>query len=80
MENPAQQAIENTHLHYIFIIACARDRDYEGAKDAADNANPDGTSQASFFHFPTLPRDASATFYYSRRAAEPRPTATTPKP
>lgn len=38
MTTSAQQAIENTHLHYVFIIACARDRDYEDAKDAADNA------------------------------------------
>ena len=38
MSTPAQQAIDNTHLHYAFIIACARDRDYEGAKDAADSA------------------------------------------
>ena len=38
MDNSAQQAIENTHLHYVFIIACARTRDYAEAKDAADNA------------------------------------------
>ena len=38
MSTPAQQAIENTHLHYVFIIACARTRDYADAKDAADNA------------------------------------------
>lgn len=38
MSTPAQQAIENTHLHYVFIIACARTRDYADAKDAADSA------------------------------------------
>lgn len=38
MTTLAQQAIENTHLHYVFIIACARDRDYADAQDAADNA------------------------------------------
>lgn len=38
MTTPAQQAIENTHLHYVFIITCARTRDYAEAKDAADNA------------------------------------------
>src|SRR5699024_4728514 len=38
MSTPAQQAIENTHLHYVFIIACARTRDYADAKDPADNA------------------------------------------
>jgi len=38
MSTPAQQAIDNTHLHYVFIIACARTRDYAEAKDAADNA------------------------------------------
>ena len=38
MDNSAQQAIENTHLHYVFIIACARTRDYAEAKDAADSA------------------------------------------
>ena len=38
MSTPAQQAIDNTHLHYVFIIACARTRDYADAKDAADNA------------------------------------------
>lgn len=38
MDNSAQQAIENTHVHYVFIIACARTRDYTEAKDAADNA------------------------------------------
>lgn len=38
MTTLAQQAIDNTHLHYIFIIACARTRDYAEAKDAADNA------------------------------------------
>ena len=38
MDNSAQQAIDNTHLHYVFIIACARTRDYAEAKDAADNA------------------------------------------
>ena len=38
MDNSAQQAIENTHLHYVFIIAFARTRDYAEAKDAADNA------------------------------------------
>ena len=54
MENPAQQAIENTHLHYIFIIACARDRDYEGAKDAADNAARCLTELASLLP-PTSP-------------------------
>ena len=32
MDNSAQQAIENTHLHYVFIIACARTRDYAEAK------------------------------------------------
>lgn len=38
MSTPAQQAIDNTHLHYVFIIACARTRDYADAKDAADSA------------------------------------------
>ena len=38
MDNSAQQAIDNTHVHYVFIIACARTRDYADAKDAADNA------------------------------------------
>jgi hypothetical protein len=38
MDNSAHQAIDNTHLHYVFIIACARTRDYAEAKDAADNA------------------------------------------
>ena len=38
MSAPAQQAIDNTHVHYVFIIACARTRDYADAKDAADNA------------------------------------------
>lgn len=38
MSTPAQQAIENTHVHYVFIIACARTRDYADAKDAADSA------------------------------------------
>ena len=38
MDNSAQQAIENTHLHYVFIIAFARTRDYAEAKDAADQA------------------------------------------
>ena len=38
MSAPAQQAIDNTHVHYVFIIACARTRDYAEAKDAADNA------------------------------------------
>ncbi|MGH1979307.1 hypothetical protein [Rothia sp. L_38] len=38
MTTLAHQAIENTHLHYIFIIAHARTRDYTDAKDAADNA------------------------------------------
>ena len=38
MDNSAQQAIDNTHLHYVFIIACARTRDYAEAKDATDNA------------------------------------------
>ena len=38
MTTPAQQAIDNTHLHYVSIIACARTRDYADAKDAADNA------------------------------------------
>ena len=38
MDNSAQQAIDNTHVHYVFIIACARTRDYAEAKDAADNA------------------------------------------
>ena len=38
MTTPAQQAIENTHLHYVFILAFARTRDYAEAKDAADNA------------------------------------------
>ena len=38
MSTPAQQAIDNTHVHYVFIIACARTRDYAEAKDAADSA------------------------------------------
>ena len=38
MDDSAQQAIDNTHVHYVFIIACARTRDYAEAKDAADNA------------------------------------------
>ena len=38
MDNSAQQAIDNTHVHYVFIITCARTRDYADAKDAADNA------------------------------------------
>ena len=38
MENPAAATIENMHVHYVFIIACARTRDYADAKDAADNA------------------------------------------
>ena len=38
MTTPAHQAIENTHLHYIFIIAHARTRDLADARDAADNA------------------------------------------
>lgn len=38
MNTLAHQAIENTHVHYVFIIACARTRDYTDAKDAADNA------------------------------------------
>ena len=38
MDNSAQQAVDNTHVHYVFIIACARTRDYADAKDAADNA------------------------------------------
>ena len=38
MDDSAQQAIDNTHVHYVFIIACARTRDYADAKDAADNA------------------------------------------
>lgn len=38
MDNSAQQAIDNTHVHYVFIIACARTRDYADAQDAADNA------------------------------------------
>ena len=38
MDNSAQQAIDNTHVHYVFIIAYARTRDYADAKDAADNA------------------------------------------
>ena len=38
MDNSAQQAIDNTHVHYVFIIACARTRDYADAKDPADNA------------------------------------------
>src|SRR5699024_9202478 len=38
MSTPAQQAIENTHLHYVFIIACAHTREYADAKYPADNA------------------------------------------
>ena len=38
MDISAQQAIDNTHVHYVFIIACARTRHYADAKDAADNA------------------------------------------
>lgn len=38
MNTLAHQVIENTHVHYLFIIACARTRDYTDAKDAADNA------------------------------------------
>ena len=38
MSTPAQQAIDNTHVHYVFIIAYARTRDYAEAKDAADSA------------------------------------------
>ena len=38
MTTPAHQAIENTHLHYIFIIAHARTRDLADARDAAENA------------------------------------------
>jgi hypothetical protein len=38
MENPAAATIENVHVHYVFIITCARTRDYAEAKDAADNA------------------------------------------
>ena len=34
----AHQAIENTRLHYVFIIAHARTRDLADARDAADNA------------------------------------------
>ena len=38
MGAPAQQAIDNTHVHYVFIIAYARTRDFAEAKDAADSA------------------------------------------
>lgn len=38
MENPAAATIENMHVHYVFIIAYARTRDYADAKDAADQA------------------------------------------
>ena len=38
MTTLAHQAIENTHLHYVFIIAHARTRDLADTKDAADNA------------------------------------------
>lgn len=38
MDNSAQQAIDSTHVHYVFTITCARTRDYADAKDAADNA------------------------------------------
>src|SRR5699024_12443872 len=38
MSAPAHQAIDTTHFHYAFIIACARTRDYAEAKYAADNA------------------------------------------
>ena len=54
MENPAQQAIENTHVHYVFIMAYARTRDYAEAKDAADNAARCLTELASLLP-PTSP-------------------------
>ena len=54
MENPAQQAIENTHVHYVFIIACARTRDYADAKHAADNAEHTLTELAGLLP-PTSP-------------------------
>ena len=38
MGTPAQQAIDNTHVHYVFIIAYARTRDFAEAKGAADSA------------------------------------------
>ena len=38
MATTIQQAIENTHVHYVFIMAYARTRDFAEAKDAADSA------------------------------------------
>ena len=79
MSTPAQQAIDNTHLHYVFIIAYARTRDYAEAKDAADNAARTLTELARLLpHFPTIPRDAPTTLHHSSRTAKSRPTATTP--
>ena len=54
MDNSAQQAIDNTHVHYVFIIACARTRDYADAKDAADNTARILTELASLLP-PTSP-------------------------
>lgn len=54
MTTPAQQAIQNTYLHYVFILACARTRDYAEAKDAADNTARILTELASLLP-PTSP-------------------------
>jgi hypothetical protein len=38
MTTTIQQAIENTHVHYVFIMTYARTRDFAEAKDAAGSA------------------------------------------